>query len=183
MKYEFMSLSEDFRKNSNNLYENDNGDFCINLRETMNKNTRLKSPIAIFINGILLESSEYSFERDIVTIKNSYSVKPTDRIYIIFISTDPEKSGFITHLNIHDFEVIDEDTILSHTPIKSSFEKEVIAIVINGILYSNETFEIKDDTITFTSYRPSKGSVNSTDDDNMEDISIDDVSVLILERN
>jgi len=168
MKYEFIRLSDDFKSNSENIYKDVNEDICIDMTKFLYENKKLKSPIGIFINGILLESINYKFENSKVTINKNYPIYPTDRIYMIFTSTDPNNSGYITQYKLFDFSILDDSSISLIDPLVFDENKEIIAINVNGILYSTDLFTIEEDkTVTFSKYRPD---------------TMDDVSILILKK-
>ena len=167
MKYEFVILDNDFKNNPKHIYKNGDEDICIDLTDLISKNKKLKSPIGIFINGVLINSNFYKFENKVVTVNKEYPIFPTDRIYMICTSINSKNNGFISQYKINDFTILDDDTITLVEPITLSSNKEVIAVVVNGIVYAYELFTIDNDTITFVKYRPDTE---------------DDVSIMIFEK-
>jgi len=167
MKYEFIKLEEDFKSNQRNFYLDENKDICIDLTEIFKINKKLKFPIGIFINGILLESVNYSFAKNKVVINKDYPVYSTDRIYMIFTSSSAGNSGYISQYKLYNFNVLDDTTVNLKESLVLQANKTVIAVIVNGILYSTDLFKLNANTITFNRYRPDEK---------------DDLSILILNR-
>jgi hypothetical protein len=166
MKYEFIKLSDDYKGNPENLYTVSNNYYCIDLNNFFKEHRGLGIPISIFINGVFLERNFYKYENKIITVDNNYQVFPSDRIYVIFTSSN-ENSGLISQYQLNRFSVVDDTSIDLIEPLLVGKNEEVIAIIVNGVIYYKDLFSIDGEIVTLNDYRPDDKDV---------------ISVLILEK-
>jgi len=161
MRYEFIVLDENFKNNSNTFHNVANGDVILNFSDMIAKNRRLKYPIAIYINGVLMNPTHYKFEEKIITVSKNYKIYPTDRVYLIFASSNYEKAGYIIQYKVNDYTISDEYTLTLVEPLIVGDDEEVLGVTVNGVLYSTELFSMTDTTITFNEYTPENGDIVS----------------------
>jgi len=166
MKYEFIVLDDTFKNNTQNIYK-ENNNVCINLTNLFNENRNLKYPVGIFINGVLLDSIHYKFKSKVIKISENYPVYTSDRIYMILTSSSLENSGYIIQYKLNDFKIVENDSIELLESLVDDTDNRVIAIIINGVVYSKELFELNGNIVKFNKYVP-----------NVED----DVSALIIRK-
>jgi len=147
LKYEFIRLSDDFKNNKNFFYQKDQDDRnYLDLGEILDANKSLRFPIAIFINGVLLESSLYEFKNKIITFKGEYPIYSTDRIYLLMASTNMNNGGYVKQYICKNFAVYEDDNnsiIIDSGGFEFSSVRDVIGVIINGVLYGRENFEIE----------------------------------------
>lgn len=190
MKYEFITLSEDFKNSKNTIYTNDNGNKCIDLTTIIEKNNNLKFPIAIFINGVLLESESYQFKnKTIIITDKSYPIYNSDRIYMLVASTNLNNAGYISQYICKKFNIHDANSIVVDAGILKLANKEIIGIIINGVLYGKETFSIEYNQDLGYTEVDEKGNVKVVYKDRailskyVPENENDDVSFLIFEKD
>jgi len=169
MKYEFITLDDDYKSNPKNFYHNDKEESIIDLTSLLAKNNKLKFPIAVFINGLLIRTDYFKFKNKLLTIDEDYYVYDDDRVYMIFTSTNSEENGYIYQYKLVNFTVLEENksTISIGDPLVIDEINEVIGVMLNGVLYSEEFFEVTESTLTFTKFEPEY---------------IDDISLMMLKR-
>jgi len=169
MKYEFITLDDTYKNNPKNFYYTEKEETCIDLTNLLKYDSKLRFPIAVFINGLLIRNDYFKFKNKILTINEDYYVYQDDRIYMIFTSIDKEDSGYIHQYRIDNFTISNDNksTINIEDLIVIDDKNEVIAITLNGILYSEEFFEITEKTLVFTKFEPDF---------------IDDITLMILKK-
>jgi len=153
MKYELVHLNDNFKNKY--IYKDNNESYCIDIDNLLKINTKLISPIGIFINGIFIEFSNYKFENNKIIVNKNYPVYSRDIIYILFVSVDPNNSGFLYQHRIDDFIIIDDNSISLVEPLINI--SNIVAVIVNGIVYYKDLFNINDNKIEFIKYRPDIG--------------------------
>ena len=151
MKYEFIRLTDEFKEK--HVFYNDNGNRCIDLTELLAENTNLQLPVSVFINGVMLKQTSFTYSKKIITImeevynlsehdKDSNFEFSTNRIYLIMGSFDTVNNGLIKQHICRNFATYDENSIIID---ESGFEfpahENIIGIAINGVIYGSECFE------------------------------------------
>lgn len=152
MKYEFICLDENFKKD--NTFYNNNRNTCIDLTKLIENNNNLAFPISVFINGVMLKHTSFKYKNKTITITdelynlsehdNDYNLDfsfPTNRVYLLMASSDEENSGLIKQYICKDFNVFDSNSIIVDAGgFKFATGKEIVGITINGIIYGSECF-------------------------------------------
>lgn len=155
VKYEFITLTEQYKNGAGNIYCNDRNLCCISLTKMLQTKPKLNFPVAVFINGVLMESSEYEYENGVITFLNTEdTLRVTDKIYILMTSTDVKLAGYIKQYkksvsagsfrsDTGNFTVYDDTSLIITKNRLQYYKKKIIAVAINGILYGAETFTVE----------------------------------------